>query len=487
MEDLLRSSDANNAGRAELHQQAARPAAPKFLQALDDLTQRLDPSDPCAAEVNPFIDHLQAIWGSVIGQTIHVSQSAFLLDDQFLRLSHSVEVSRRESGEILGVIGHLHRDVENLSQGGQRVAESLAALASEAIEGRQGMIEFFDNFTEVAAQMQALYRFIADFEQAAGSVVMMVELVEHIMGQLRILGINAAIEAARLGPMGRGFAVVSDEIRRLSDQSGEAMRQVHTVVDQLKQNTRQLTREANGAVSRLEPMAQVETLLAERLHRILSGVQELQPTLEAVQGALKNQVAVIGHIHRAAGVLETEVSNAEGLVSVCHAAVQTVHQAVEVLVRTVGRFRTDWHNRLLACLRTAAQALSEGGVAPLDVLEKTLEATPYFELIYLMDAEGKQVTPNLVHPSRKGQVATAELGADRSDRPYFQVPVKDGRDYISPLYVSTATHELCLTLSVAVFNRRGQLTGVLAADVNVPTLMALQQPDANNLLPELPV
>lgn len=91
----------------------------------------------------------------------------------------------------------------------------------------------------------------------------------------------------------------------------------------------------------------------------------------------------------------------------------------------------------------------------------------------MIDPDGTQRTDNVVNPRHRDRVAGGGRGASRRDREYFQVPSATGRPYVSASYVSTATGQLCVTVSVPLRGPDGRLRGILAADVNLSDLRAV--------------
>jgi hypothetical protein len=88
---------------------------------------------------------------------------------------------------------------------------------------------------------------------------------------------------------------------------------------------------------------------------------------------------------------------------------------------------------------------------------------PYFELFYIMNEKGIQISNNVINPKTKYHIKAGKKGADRSEKAYFKQAIKDGM-YISDIYISQATDDFCITLS-SRFQYRDK-TYVLAGDIN---------------------
>jgi hypothetical protein len=142
----------------------------------------------------------------------------------------------------------------------------------------------------------------------------------------------------------------------------------------------------------------------------------------------------------------------------------------------LGSARTKRHDRALEAATGLVSTLAGVRIqdrATLDaVLERSFRTTAAFELLYVMDASGRQISGNVVNPSCAGRIGTAGYGIDRSGMEYFSIPARTGEPYLSPAYLSTASGSLCITAAVPLKDAAGRLVAVLAADLDAAGLTA---------------
>lgn len=106
-------------------------------------------------------------------------------------------------------------------------------------------------------------------------------------------------------------------------------------------------------------------------------------------------------------------------------------------------------------------------------LDHVFKAYPFFEVLFELDAEGVQSHANWINPSMYGRIRTGGAGAIRSSQPYF-VHVRDsGQAFVSPIYLSSATQDFCLTIAVPMQGPGGRFTGVLVGDLNLASMASL--------------
>ncbi len=134
---------------------------------------------------------------------------------------------------------------------------------------------------------------------------------------------------------------------------------------------------------------------------------------------------------------------------------------------------TGWREKAVKVLELIAR---ENDILrlPVEVQERRLgdsfKQYPFFELFYLMDRYGYQVTINIVNPKYRDKISNAGKGVNRSFKSYFFEVSKTNRFYISEAYLSTATDTFCITASVPLKNPFGELEYVLAGDINLNDL-----------------
>lgn len=135
-----------------------------------------------------------------------------------------------------------------------------------------------------------------------------------------------------------------------------------------------------------------------------------------------------------------------------------------------GDHNGSWQDHAVEILKWISSCSRESSHHDLDHVFKT---HPYFELIYELDGFGIQRYPNWINPRMRGRIKGGGAGIDRSSKPYFREVRDSHTPYLSNVYLSSASEDFCVTVSVPLWDEGGVFSGVLVADINLSGLVEL--------------
>ncbi|MCB5189836.1 EAL domain-containing protein [Methylobacillus arboreus] len=186
------------------------------------------------------------------------------------------------------------------------------------------------------------------------------------------------------------------------------------------------------------------------------------------QGRISNSVAAA---ERAASLKKIGKSNIGSIIVV-------ESQPPRLIVPRSDEY-SDWQSRALNALKLL-QTLPRNPDA--HCLDSCFADYPFFEVVFELNPDGSQRYANWINPNMYGKIKAGGASADRSQQTYYTAVRDSGNAYISSIYLSTATEDFCLTVSLPVFDAAGGLSSILVADINIAAMAMLSslpaEPDA---------
>ncbi|MBH8717177.1 type IV pili methyl-accepting chemotaxis transducer N-terminal domain-containing protein [Pseudomonas aeruginosa] len=242
--------------------------------------------------------------------------------------------------QVATAMNEMSATVAEVARHANHAAQSTRDAAALAHEGRR-LVEHASGQTgALAAELEHTALALNTLHQHAGSVGQVLTVISSIAEQTNLLALNAAIEAARAGEAGRGFAVVADEVRSLANRTQQSTQEIQGLIEQLQDGANQAVAAMRGSASHAQSNLAEADSAAQALGRIVGTVEELDGLNQQIATAAEEQSQVAQDIDR-------NITNVSGLSEQAHegtAAVLSANQRVKEhmagLRVVLGRFRT---------------------------------------------------------------------------------------------------------------------------------------------------
>ena len=274
-----------------------------IAQGEGDLTRRLtsdraDELGAIASGFNTFLIKLQGMITQVVSSVQKVSDSSEHTADIAIRTNQGVHKQMVEIDQVATAVHEMTATAQDVARNATQAAQA-ASHADQAAS--QGMRIVRDTSASIGVQAEEIGKAVAVVQTLAKdseNINAILTAIRGIAEQTNLLALNAAIEAARAGEQGRGFAVVADEVRNLAQKTQQATEEIQVMIQQLQQGTRDVVRVMEDSQNRTDESVQHAAKAAEALETITQAVSVINDMNTQIASAAEEQSAVAEDINR---------------------------------------------------------------------------------------------------------------------------------------------------------------------------------------------
>jgi methyl-accepting chemotaxis protein len=309
-----------------------------------DLTRRLsidstDEFGALAMSFNRFVERIHDSIREVSSATSQVNEVALrVIGASNSSMLNSDQQANRTSS-VAAAINELGAAAQEIAQNAALASQHSSAARSLAADGQAVVGQTIGAMNLLSQKISGSCGNIESLNASTVNIGQILEVITSISQQTNLLALNAAIEAARAGEAGRGFAVVADEVRNLAHRTQESAQQVQAMIEQLQVGARQAVILMNESQGQSESSVTIANQAGEHLVSVTQRIGEIDGMNQSVATATEEQTAVVESIN--VDITEINMLNQEGvenLQSTLRACADLEQQALR-LKQLVGSFR----------------------------------------------------------------------------------------------------------------------------------------------------
>lgn len=309
-----------------------------------DLTRRLniqnhDEFGTLGNAFNRFVERIHTSIREVSSATEQVNEVA-------LRVVSASNSSMVNSDEQANRTNSVAAAINQLGSAAQEIARNAAQASGQASDarqlaedGQQVVDRNITAMTKLSAMISASSSNIEALNSKTVNIGQILEVITSISQQTNLLALNAAIEAARAGEAGRGFAVVADEVRNLAHRTQESAQQVQKMIEELQVGARESVSTMSESQRHSLESVDIANLAGERLNSVTQRIGEIDGMNQSVATATEEQTSVVESINM--DITEINTLNQEGVENL-HSTLRActdLEQQASRLKQLVGSFR----------------------------------------------------------------------------------------------------------------------------------------------------
>ncbi len=310
-----------------------------------DITIRADETGPqeivsMARAFNRMMETFQKLVSEIGSSSQQLSVAAEEFEVVARTTNSAANMQQAETDQVATAMNEMSVTIQEVARHATSAANASETADEEAKSGHSVVEKNREGITALANEVKSTADVISDLSEESENIGTVLSVIRGIAEQTNLLALNAAIEAARAGEQGRGFAVVADEVRTLAQRSQESTHEIQTIVERLQQAAERAVSAMDKGKNRAHESVQRSELAAESLSAILKSVSVIKDMNLQIATAAEEQAAVSDEINRnivnISDVTREATSNTGKTVKTGQSLTRMANQLGEL----VGQFKT---------------------------------------------------------------------------------------------------------------------------------------------------
>ena len=296
-------------------------------------------ADSVMASIREMQEQLRSMFSEISRGARQLSVAATDLRSLAVESANRAGAQNDAASTIAAAVEELTVSVSHINDNTHQAQKQAVEARKLAEDGNTIIRQSLDEVGRIEASVSETSNVIASLEQESANISAIVKVIREIADQTNLLALNAAIEAARAGEQGRGFAVVADEVRKLAERTGHSTQEISQLIDRIQQGTHRAAESMAGGMKRVQSGVSLSSRAGEAIAGISGSVAKASDQVSDISSALSEQTAASTDIARNVEVIAgMSQENSVSAGKVTEASTQ-MSALSETLLKEIARFR----------------------------------------------------------------------------------------------------------------------------------------------------
>ena len=254
---------------------------------------------------NRFLDQLQSLIRELLGDVNCLEESTGGLRQISVQVDHISESQRVQLASLVTAFNEINQAVHDISRHAQQTSDQTHHAQSSATQGMELLNRNVEMNRQLSGSIQDAAKMVAQLADESGKITSVLDVIRGIAEQTNLLALNAAIEAARAGEQGRGFAVVADEVRTLASRTQRSTEDIQKMIASLKQGVQSAVQAMDRGSQQMGETLGMVDKSRDSLTEIQQLVTQVLDMNFQIASATEQQGAVMDEVNRSVSELNS--------------------------------------------------------------------------------------------------------------------------------------------------------------------------------------